>query len=310
MTALTILVVATTGIAVALAFLAIGVTVLNRQVSDERMQRRIGGDDAAPNEVPAEILARDANGWVDRRFYQLVSDAALPFTPGTALLLVAGSGLVLGGIVLVLTEEPGWALLAMLGSFALPMLAFMIRRSFRIAAMEKLLPGALEQLADCLHGGQTLEQSAELVSVQTPSPLKEEFGHCVSLLRMGQSPVAVMDRMARRIPLPEFRLFATAVLVHRQTGGNLARLTARLAISARDRQEWRRHIGSQTIAGRYSAIGVVVCGVVGFTILSIWQPQYTAFFLKDPKGWQFLVAACALVVVGTFWVSRIVRINY
>ena len=78
---------------------------------------------------------------------------------------------------------------------------------------------------------------------------------------MGQSPVAVMDRLSRRIPLPEFRLFATAVLVHRQTGGNLAQLTARLAVSARDRQEWRRHLAAQTVTGRYSALGLVACGV-------------------------------------------------
>ena len=101
---------------------------------------------------------------------------------------------------------------------------------------------------------------------------------------MGQSPVAVMDRLSRRIPLPEFRLFATAVLVHRQTGGNLAQLTARLAVSARDRQEWRRHLGAQTVAGRYSAMGLVACGAVGLTVLSMSRPEYTRFFLTHPRG--------------------------
>ncbi len=139
--------------------------------------------------------------------------------------------LVAGGIALVWTDNFGAAIAAALVGFWPPLFWVMWVRNRRIAAMETLLPGALEQLADCLHSGQTLEQAAELMTVQTASPLKEEFGHCVQLLKMGQSPVGVMDRLSRRIPLPEFRLFATAVLVHRQTGGNLAQLTARLAVS-------------------------------------------------------------------------------
>jgi tight adherence protein B len=191
-----------------------------------------------------------------------------------------------------------------------PLIWIQWTRGRRIRAMERLMPGALDQMADCLHGGQTLEQAAESVSLQTPAPLKEEFGHCVQLLRMGQSPVAVMDRLSRRIPLPEFRLFATAVLVHRQTGGNLAQLTARLAVSARDRQEWRRHLGAQTVTGRYSAVGLVACAVVGLTVLSIGRPEYTGFFLTHPRGPGFLAVAVALMIVGIFWISRVVKINY
>ena len=146
--------------------------------------------------------------------------------------------------------------------------------------MQKSLPGALDLLADGLHAGQTLEQAAELVATQMPSPLKEEFGHSVSLLRLGHSPVAVMDRMARRIPLPEFQVFATAVLVHRQTGGNLAKLTARLADAARDRQEFLGHLGAQTVAGRYSAIGLVIAAMAGLTVLVMARPQYLEFFLE------------------------------
>ncbi len=310
MSELAILAIVATFIAIVLAVLSVGMTLLNRQETEERIQQRIGGEDAVPGEIPAEIMARDADGWIDRKFYQLAADAALPFSPLTAMLLVAGSGIVLGGIVLVLTEEPGWAIVAAVAGFALPMAWYMFRRSRRMAAMEKLMPGALEQLADCLHSGQTLEQSAETVSMQSPTPLKEEFGHCVSLLRMGQSPVAVMDRMSRRIPLPEFRLFATAVLVHRQTGGNLARLTSRLAISARDRQEWRRHLGSQTVAGRYSAIGLVACGIIGYTVISYSRPQYTEFFFNHPSGPRFLAIAIGLVILGTIWISRVIRVSY
>ena len=292
------------------AVLAVGMVLAGRRSVTEKIERRIGLEEAGAGDVPAEILARDAGGWIDRRFYQLLAESGLPLSPLVVLLLMGGAAVVTGAIVWVWTENFGAALAAALVGFWPPLFWVMWVRSRRIRAMETLLPGALEQLADCLHGGQTLEQAAELMTVQTASPLKEEFGYCVQLLKMGQSPVGVMERLSRRIPLPEFRLFATAVLVHRQTGGNLAQLTARLAVSARDRQEWRRHLGAQTVTGRYSALGLIACGVVGITVLSLLRPEYTRVFFTHPRGPGFLLTAVVLMIIGTIWVSRVIRVHY
>ena len=273
------------------AILAVGMILAGRQSTAEKIQRRIGLEEAPAGDVPVEMLARDAGGWFDRRFYQLLAESGLSISPMAVLSLMIGMAAVAGGIAFVATENLGAVVAAALLGFWPPLVWVRWVRSRRIRAMETLMPGALDQLADCLHGGQTLEQAAESVSLQTPSPLKEEFGHCVQLLKMGQSPVAVMDRLSRRIPLPEFRLFATAVLVHRQTGGNLAQLTARLAVSARDRQEWRRHLGAQTVTGRYSAMGLVACGVIGLTVLSISRPEYAGVFF-DPSPRADLPGGC------------------
>jgi len=292
------------------AVLAVGMIVLGRRSVAEKIERRIGLEDLAAGELPVEILARDAGGWFDRHFYQLLAESGLSISPLAVLLLMIGSAAVAGGIALVGTENLGLVAAVGLVGFWPPLAWIRWVRGRRIRAMERLMPGALDQIADCLHGGQTLEQAAESVSLQTPSPLKEEFGHCVQLLKMGQSAVAVMDRLSRRIPLPEFRLFATAVLVHRQTGGNLAQLTSRLAVSARDRQEWRRHLGAQTVTGRYSALGLLACGAVGLTVLSVSRPEYAGFFWTHPRGPTFLAAAVALMVLGGMWVAHVVRINY
>lgn len=296
--------------AVVFAVLAVGMIVLGRASVAEKIERRIGLEEAATDDVPAEILARDAGGGFDRYFYQLLAESGLSISPLAVLSLMIGMSLVAGGIAFVATENLGVVAVAALVGFWPPLAWIMWVRSRRIRAMERLMPGALDQMADCLHGGQTLEQAAESVSLQTDSPLKEEFGHCVQLLKMGQSPVAVMDRLSRRIPLPEFRLFATAVLVHRQTGGNLAQLTSRLAVSARDRQEWRRHMGAQTVAGRYSALGLVGCGIIGMAVLSLSRPEYTGFFLTHPRGPAYLAVSIVLLIIGTIWIARVIRVNY
>jgi tight adherence protein B len=211
---------------------------------------------------------------------------------------------------MVITEQPIVGFIAGFSGMAIPVIYWLVVRARRLAAMRRLMPDALDQLADALYGGLTLDQAAEMVSLQTPAPLKQEFAHMVSLLEMGQAPAAVMDRMARRVPVPEFRLFATAVQVHRLTGGNLAQLTTRLAASARDRLEWDRHLGAQTVTGRWSAIGMVLCGIIGFTVLSFTRPQYTEFFVTSGTGQRLLFCSFALMVIGAIWIARVVRVRY
>jgi tight adherence protein B len=247
---------------------------------------------------------------VDREFYALLSGAGSELSAGTALALVAGAGVVGAVPALLAWENLLLAVAGALVGFALPLLWWMFLRWSRLRNMQRNLPQALDLLADSLASGQTLEQSAEMVAMQAVPPLREEFAHCVTLLRMGQSPLAVMERMSRRIPLPEFKLFSTAVLVHQQTGGDLAKLTARLANSARDRQEFLRHLGGQTVAGRYSALGLVACGVLGTLALIATRPQYMEFFIDHPAGISLLLTSAALVLVGSFWISRILKIAY
>jgi tight adherence protein B len=211
---------------------------------------------------------------------------------------------------MILLESLVAGMIGLLLGGMLPLLWWMYQRSRRLKKMQKHLPGALDLLADGLHSGQTLEQAADMVADQGVSPLKEEFGHAVSLLRLGHSPVAVMERMSRRIPLPEFKVFATAVMVHRQTGGNLARLAARLAASARDRQEFLGHLGAQTVAGRYSAIGLVITVMLGMVVLGVARPQYLEFFYQHELGPTLLITAGVFFVVGVLWMWRILQVRY
>lgn len=292
------------------AVLAIGVYLGGRRSADEQLQRRMGIPDDQPGELPLEFQVRDSNAWLDRKFYQLLLDAGTQVPVMAAIALVLGSGAICGMVAFVLSDNLPTALGGAAAGFTVPIIGWMIQRWRRLNAMQRTLPAALDLLSDSLHTGQTLEQAAEMVVIQTPSPLKEEFANCVALLKMGQSPVAVMERMSRRIPLPEFRLFATAVLVHRQTGGNLATLTARLANSARDRQEALRHLNAQTVAARFSAMGLIGCGIVGFTVLSLNKSQYMEFFLHRPEGIRALLVALVLLFVGTIWISRIIRVTY
>jgi tight adherence protein B len=113
--------------------------------------------------------------------------------------------------------------------------------------------------------------------------------------------------MVRRVPLPEFRIFATAVVVHRRAGGNLSLLTERMSKASHDRQDVRNHMLAVTAGSRLSAIGMVIGAIVAAALLCWIEPDYIDAFLGNPKGPWLLATAVILQVIGGIWVWRILK---
>ncbi|MCA9100097.1 MAG: type II secretion system F family protein, partial [Planctomycetales bacterium] len=172
------------------------------------------------------------------------------------------------------------------------------------------LPDALELMADAVRSGRDLEHAATLVAKQAGAPLDREFNYCASQLRLGHAPSSVLDNMVRRVPFPEFRVFAAAVLVHRKTGGNLAKLIDRLSAVARDRQHFRGHLRAVSAGSKFSVFGVVIGSTLAVGVLSWMQPKYLEMFLTHPWGIPLLATAGLLQLVGTLWVWRVLRVDY
>jgi tight adherence protein B len=252
----------------------------------------------------------DVGGWVDRGFYKLIEDSGSPLDGQTALMLVVGMAIIGCAAPLTLLEHPLAAAGGLLLGAMLPLCWWSFRRAWRFGAMRKVLPETLELLADSVRAGQTLEQATELVAEQGPKPLNKEFEYCASQLRLGHSPVAVLRKMARRVPLAEFKIFSTAVVVHRQTGGNLGLLAQRLAGSARDRSEFHGHVQAVTAGHRMSVLALTIGTVAAVGILASLQPEYLKSFTEHPLGYPLLVIAAMLQLTGMLWVYRILRVNY
>ena len=297
---------ATTG-----AVLAIAMTVRDLRQPDEALQRRLGLALDDWKSSPAFQLSQGENGSrIDRSFCQLVEGSGTRLDVQTALALVAGLAIVGAAVPLVLLENPLVAALGTLLGASLPLCWWGFQRGWRYRAMQKGLPETLELVADGVRAGQTLEQAAAMVAGQAPKPLAIEFGYCASQLQLGHSPLAVLQRMARRIPLPEFKIFATAVLVHRQTGGNLALLADRLARSARDRGEFHGHVRAVTAGSRLSVIGLTLGTVIALGLLYWLRPEYLTDFINHPMGPTLLAIAAGLQLVGIVWVSRVLKVHF
>ena len=277
---------------------------------DHRLSRRLGLDRADEDSIDSLRRPLPAANRIDRAFERLLEESGTPLSAATALALVAGLAIIGCAAPLFLTDSLLGAAGGLILLASLPLLWWNVRRWWRLRKMSKHLAETLELLADGVRSGRNLEQATEMVATEAPAPLNGEFRHAATQFRLGHTPVAVLERMVRRVPFIEFKIFATAVLVHRQTGGNLALLIERLAEAARQRQEFRGHLQAVTSGSRLSALGLVVGSLIALGFLSWMRPDYLDLFRSHPFGLPMLVVAAALQLIGVVWVWRILQVEY
>lgn len=267
-------------------------------------------DDTEPS--AAWILPkRDPNqSGIDLQFEQLADESGFDIDKWSVVGIIFGAGLAVAGGGYLIYEN---LLIAAAGIPVGGIVAYGVLAGFgwwRTYQMRQDLNEALQMVADAIRAGRTLEQAAEMVGDELKGPLADEFKQCASHLRLGQSPVSVLERMSRRVPLPEFQVFAMAVIVHRRTGGNLSLLTERMADAARDRQEFNGHVNAVTAGSQLSAIGLIVGPLLAVGILAWIDPSYMGHFLTSDIGPLLLISAAVLQFIGALWVWRLIRVSF
>ncbi len=246
----------------------------------------------------------------DRWFLRLVRDAGFSSSPTVATFLLLFVGILAGSAALVLTDEPPAALAGVSLGMAVVLACLMIQRARRIAALQQQLPSALDMLARSMCAGQSLDQAVEFVGQRSPEPLAAEFRLCGRQLAMGLSLPAVMRSLVDRVHLVDVRILTTALTVHRQAGGNVARVIERLATVIRDRLSYRRQLRAVTGAGRISAMVIGFIAPLLFAYLFTFHTHYIQRMFDSPLGRWVLLVAIVLEIIGLVWTTRLLRPKY
>ena len=225
---------------------------------------------------------------------------------GTFLLLLL-CGTVPGGAMVLWLDSP----LAGGGGFVLGALVFWIwlnwKRSRRMSRIQEQLPEVMELLARTVKAGQSVDQAIALVGRTVRGPLGEEFRRAAAQMEMGLALPAAVQGLVERVDMFEMRIFATALAVQRQTGGNLVRTLERLARMIRDRIAGRRQHQATTAAGRASTWVVAVAGPAVLAYLAVFQQEYLQRFVSSQLGQLLLGIALLLQLIGLLWIVRIMK---
>lgn len=223
--------------------------------------------------------------------------------------LVLSSALAVAGFGLVFLVAPMFPL-ELAGACALaclPVAHVAWRRSKRIAAFSAALPDAIDMLARSLRAGHAITAAIEMVAQDSVEPAASEFGEVFKQQNFGLPLRDALTQMLDRVPSQDLRVLVTAILVQRETGGNLVELLDRTAFIIRDRQRIYGEIRTQTAQGRMT--GWVLCAlpVIMLILINIVNPGYSSILLTDPFGRKLVYAGIGLLVLGMIVVNRIVN---
>jgi tight adherence protein B len=244
-------------------------------------------------------------GDVDRLFAQAdVQMTVSRMAAICAVLAVAGMA-----AATIYGMHPG--LLPLIGASlaSVPVLWLLWRRRRRLKAFGVQLPEALDMLARALRSGQSLGAGFNMVAGEIPAPLGREFGRVFEEQNLGVSIEDSLDALTERIPNLDLRFFATAVILQRQTGGDLAEILDKIGRLIRERFQIWGQIQALTGEGRLSGIVLLALPVVLFFAMLRLNHDYVMVLFTDPMGKKLLIGAIILQVLGALIIRKIVNIK-
>jgi tight adherence protein B len=240
---------------------------------------------------------------------QMLVESGLKLSPAGFILWTLG-GILAGGAV-------GWwmgrlavgILLATLLAFV-PLIYVRRVRTSRLLKFEEQFPEAVELIARSLRAGHAFTTGLGMVADEVPAPAGPEFRRVYDEQNFGMSLPEALRAMGQRVPVLDARFFVTAVLTQRESGGNLSEVLDNLANVMRERFKVKRQIRVISAHGRLSAwiLSCLAPALAG--ILFLMSPNFMRILWEDPLGLQLVIAAVVLQTLGTFIISRMVRIEY
>ncbi|MBN1588988.1 MAG: type II secretion system F family protein [Pirellulales bacterium] len=226
----------------------------------------------------------------------------LMMTAGILTLVGAGAGAATGINLLLI---PIVALI--MGS--LPLVWLFLRRRRRLRAFAVQLPDALEMLGRSLRAGQSLAAGFNAISEELSSPISDEFGRVFEEQNLGIALEDSLNSLGERIPNLDLQFFCTAVILQRQTGGDLAEILDKIGSLIRERFQIWGQVQALTGEGRLS--GAVLLGLPVALFLVVYQmnPDYVSVLFTDPLGKKMLAGAIVMQIFGALVIRKIVNIK-
>ena len=229
----------------------------------------------------------------------------------TAQLSALMTGCFLVGFILAVSLRLPWFGMLALGGVvaALPVLEAMRAKRKRILRIESLLPDALDMMGRAMRAGHAFPTALKMVGEEIPDPLGAEFRIVFDEVNFGVSMPDALMNLALRVPSTDLRYFVIAVLIQRETGGNLTDLLASISAIIRDRLKLLGQVKVMSAEGRMSAwvLGLMPFAVGG--LVSMVNPGSLELLFTDPGGRKMLGVAATLMVIGMLAIRKITTIR-
>lgn len=184
-----------------------------------------------------------------------------------------------------------------------------MKRKKRLAKFAGQLPEALELISRALRAGHSLAAGLNLVGTEMSAPIADEFGRTFEEQNLGMAMEEALENLAERVPNLDLRFFVTAILLQRQTGGDLAEILDKIGRLIRERFQIWGQIQALTGEGRLSGIVLLALPPLLFVAVYRLNPDYLMLLFTDDFGKQMLIAGIVMQLLGAIAIRKIVNIR-
>jgi tight adherence protein B len=235
--------------------------------------------------------------------------ANLPWTAGGLILMSAAAGIILGYLTYMRSASILFGLLLGWLASCVPAFWVMRKRRSRFDDFESGLPDALDLMVSALRAGHSLVAALRLVAYESPDPIGVEFRICFEEQNYGLEMRTAMENLVRRMPLQDLRIVTTAILIQRESGGNLAEVLEKGANLIRERFKLRRDVRTKTAQGRLTGWILSALPLVLGVLLYFVNPKLMSVLWTRPIGLKLLYAAAGMTLVGGLIIRKIVNME-
>lgn len=240
---------------------------------------------------------------------RLLYQASVKWTPGGFLLVTLALWLISAYLFYIKTGAIFFSLLVALIPACAPLSYVARRRAARFLKFEESLPAALDLMVSGLRGGHSLISVLELVGRESPDPVGPEFRICFDEQNYGLDLRTALENLASRMPLQDVRIVMTAILIQRETGGNLAEVLDKCAYLIRERFRLKKEIQVKTAQGRLTGWILSLMPVGLGVAIYLLQPDVISLLWKRPLGIKMLYSGATMMCLGSLIIRKIVRIR-
>ncbi|MFN3430459.1 MAG: type II secretion system F family protein [Candidatus Sericytochromatia bacterium] len=261
-----------------------------------------------------QVVGRVIEPWVSRTGYaerleRMLFSAGMPWRVGEFVALVAFS-LVMGAVVGKIVGGPAALFAGAAVGAAVPFWQVKRKAAAKMRALNDQLPDALMLIVNALRAGNSLTQAMGVVSQQMPAPISTSFGHTLQDINYGLPVDAALDRLQETFGGIDMALVTSAILVQRETGGNLAEILSNIHSTIRDRQTVQGEMRALTAQGRMSGwvLSLLPAGIGG--LFYLLNRAYIMTLFQDPRGQLLVGGAVCLTIIGMLAIRKIVDVQY
>lgn len=291
------------------------------KIIDQRMSS-IGVHAPGSGELPveaAQLLRKTPTsrfGWVDdtlrdfkpsQSIGRWVSQSGVKTTPAVVLMQSIGAAVIGFGIAYMFST---WLLIdtgAALALSTIPWGRISWMRNRRMRAFDTSLAHAIDMMARALRAGHSIAGSIEIVAQGSPEPAASEFAEVFRQQNFGLPLRDALMQMVDRVPSQDLRVLVTAILVQRETGGNLVEILDRTVTVIRERQRIHGEIRVQTAQGRLTGWILTALPVVMLVLINLTDPGYSKILFTDPTGRKLIYVGIAFIALGAFFIRKIIN---